>query len=163
MATAVLYVRRFSDKKSRNLAKSITKAIQNQFVETLKRASWMDDESRETSIETIRAINFIFGYPDELTNDTFINEYYNDLDLQKTDLFLDSVFRAQRFLKDQEIIKLSVPLNLEDWTNFVWIATGAGVDFSKYVYKHRFRMLTDFFSSPFWFLLSFTELPIYFV
>lgn len=97
---------------------NITKGIHNQFIETLNRATWMDIDSREASIEKAKAMIFDFGYPDELTNDTLINEYYTDLDFQETDSLLHIVLRIQRFSKNHEILKLQWPAKKYDWTDF---------------------------------------------
>lgn len=100
------------------MAYNVVKKISEQFIETLKRTSWMDVESREASIKKLNAIEFHLGAnPKALMNDTLIDECYKDVELQTTDSYLFSMFRIQRFLDDQEIKKLRKPVNESDWIN----------------------------------------------
>lgn len=115
IATAAIYVRRFFDGKSKQTAVDIAKNIHEQFIETLKQVPWMDEKSRASAIEKAKAMEFFIGYPDELLNDTLIDAYYKDLELQ-TDSLLHSMFRVRRFLADREIMKLGKPVIRNDWS-----------------------------------------------
>lgn len=108
----------------------------------LKQADWMDDDSRDDSIRKVKAMQLIFGYSDELKNDTLLNEYYKDLDILKTDSFLDSVLRAQRFIKNYQIAKLRMPAKIGDWTETL-MATNVGAHY--FLRENRFRMCLDFY------------------
>lgn len=142
VATSALYVRRFSDENPHDFAISVTKKIRNQFIEMLKQADWMDNDSRDDSIRKVKAMKLIFGYSDELANDTLLNEYYKDLDIQKKDLFLHSVLRAQRFIKNYQIAKLRMPAKVGDWTETL-MATNVGAHY--FSRENRFRMCLHFY------------------
>lgn len=114
IATAAIYVRRFFDGKSKQTAVDIARKIHEQFIETLKQVSWMDEKSRVAAIEKAKAMEFYIGYPDALLNDTLIDEYYDDLELQ-TGSLLHSMFRVKNFLTNREIMKLRKPVNKNDW------------------------------------------------
>lgn len=96
------------------MAKSVAKEIHEEFIETLKQVSWLDDESREAAIEKANAMKFHIGYPDALANDTILDEYHKELELQ-ADSFLQSALRATKFLADREISTLRKPVNKNDW------------------------------------------------
>lgn len=120
---------------------NITKEIHNQFIETLNRAAWMDIDSREASLEKAKAMKFLFGYSDELTNDTLINEYYKDLNFQETDSLFYIVLRIHRFSKNQEILKLRLPAKKYDWTDFEM----KEIRNQYYQNGNRLRMMIRFF------------------
>lgn len=129
VATSAFYIQRYSDDKSRDIAINITKNIHNQFIEMLKKTKWMDWVLRKEAIRKVKATKFIFGYSKELTNDTLLNEYYKDLDIQESDSFLDSVLRVQRFLKNHQLAQLGMPAKLNDWTKSAMMATSSGGEF----------------------------------
>lgn len=127
VAASAFYIRRFSNDQSRDYSINITKQIHNQFIEILELAGWVDTDSRDASIRKVKATKLIFGYSDELTNDTLLNEYYKHLDIRKTDSFLDSMLRVQRFIKNYQLAQLRMPAKLYDWTEKAWMATSVGV------------------------------------
>lgn len=110
-----MYIRRFFDEKTQNMAINIAKEIYDEYIETLKRTPWLDDESRNAAIRKSNAMKFHIGYSEELTNDTLIDAYYKDVEMQATDSYLYSMFRVLRFLREQEIVNLRTPLNQIDW------------------------------------------------
>lgn len=145
IATGALYVRRFSDKKAHDFSINVTMEIHNQFIETLKQAEWMDPYSRDASIRKAKAMKFIFGYPVELANETLINEYYKDLDFNKTDLFLHTVLRITKFQKNHEIAELQMPAKIDDWTNFAMATDDlADVGTLYFLRQNSLRMLFNF-------------------
>lgn len=108
------------------MATNITKEIHNQFIETLKQAEWMDIISREASIDKANAIKFIFGYSNELMNDTLINEYYKDWEFNKTDTYLHNMLRSQRSFENHKIAKLRIPVQMDNWSGFETMAARVG-------------------------------------
>lgn len=114
VATGAMYVRQFFNEKSRKMAISVAKEIHAEFIESLKRVPWLDDESREKAIEKANSMKFYIGYPDALMNDTILDEYYAELELQ-SDSFFYSMLNALKFLKLREINQLGKPVNKNDW------------------------------------------------
>ena len=53
--------------------------IRDEFVEMLNQLDWMDDKTRENALRKAHAIYSVVGYPDELKNDTLIDDYYNEV------------------------------------------------------------------------------------
>lgn len=138
IATAAIYVRRFFDGKSRETAVNIAMKIHEQFIETLKQVTWMDEKSRMSAIEKANAMKFQIGYPDELMNDSLIDEYYNDLELQ-TDSFFHSMLRIRKFLEDRKILKLRKPVKKNDWIEFSLFTTS--VNAAYYQQENSIRTL----------------------
>lgn len=114
VATGAMYVRQFFDEKSRKTAVKVAKEIHEEFIETLKRVPWLDEESRKAAIDKANAMKFHIGYPDALINDTILDAHYQNLEL-RPDSYLRSMLRAQKFLTDRQISHLHQPVNKNDW------------------------------------------------
>lgn len=123
------------------MAKSVAKEIHGEFIETLRRVSWLDDESRTAAIEKANAMKFHIGYPDALANDTILDEYYKDLELQ-TDSFLHSALHAQKFFNDREIDTLRKPVNKNDWIEHSLRLTSVDAFYS--VVENSIRTLVNY-------------------
>lgn len=92
----------------------MAKDIHKEFIKTLHRVSWMDDESRRAAIQKAEAMVFHIGYPNELNDNKKLEEYYRDLELEP-DSLIYSALRIKTFLWDRKINKLHTPVNKTDW------------------------------------------------
>lgn len=136
-----MYIRRFLNDETQNMAISIAKDIFDEYIEILKQTSWLDDKSRKASIRKANAMKFHIGHSEELTNDTLIDAYYKGVEMQATDLYLHSMFRIRRFLKEQEIVYLGTPVNQIEWIRHAsdWNIVNAGfhpIDNTIRMYTH---------------------------
>lgn len=50
IATEAMYVRRFFNEETQDMAISMAKDIFDEYIETLKQTPWLDDKSRNASI-----------------------------------------------------------------------------------------------------------------
>lgn len=140
LATGAMYVRQFFDEKSRKMAINVAKEIHEAFIETLKKVQWLDDESRTVAIEKANAMKFHIGYPDALMNDTILDEFYKDLELQP-DSFLHSMLYAQKFLTDRLIKLLYKPVDKNDWIEQSMRLTNVDAFYS--LFENSIRMLAN--------------------
>lgn len=92
----------------------MAKDIHKEFIKTLQRVSWMDDESKKAAIKKAEAMVFHIGYPNELDDDSKLEDYYKDLELEPDSLIL-STLRIKTFLFDRKIKKLHIAVNKTDW------------------------------------------------
>lgn len=99
-------------------AMQLAKAIQNQFIDTLRTISWMDDESRAEAIVKANRMVFHIAYPDELVDTNKLEEYYRDLELTSdspSDSLIHSLVLVRKFFEKRSIDKLRKPVNKVDW------------------------------------------------
>ena len=54
-------------------------AVKAGFIERLDKNSWLDDTTREASKEKVRAITKMVAFPDQLYNDTYLNNLYAEV------------------------------------------------------------------------------------
>lgn len=82
----------------------------------------MDEETRAAAIEKAQSMTSHIAYPDELTDNNKLEEYYSGLELEPNTL-LKNVLRI-RIFKDNHIIhKLRKPVNKTDWETHTMPAT----------------------------------------
>lgn len=92
----------------------MAKNIKSESIELLKRASWMDEVTRAKAIEKANAMDFNVAYPDELTDDAKLEEYYRKLELQP-DSLLHSALNVQKFQRDKVISDFRKSVVKNDW------------------------------------------------
>lgn len=114
MSMAATYIRKYFNQESKDEAILLAKNIQNEFIEMLEKSSWMDEHTREKAIEKANTMTLNIGYPDEMTDDHRVEEYFRELELQPNSL-LQSVLRVRQFQKNQKIHELRSSIVKNDW------------------------------------------------
>ena len=80
-----------------SLVLQIMNHIQESFVEKLTTSSWMDEETRLRAINKTRKITAHVGYPDELLNDTILNDYYNVASVSHNWTYFKNILNLRKF------------------------------------------------------------------
>lgn len=114
ISTAATYIRKYFNKESKDAAILLASSIHKELIRMLKNTPWMDEKTRSAAIEKANAIGFNIAYPDELTDDNKLEEYYRELQLQP-DSLLHSVLRVRNFLKNKKIQDFRAPIVKNDW------------------------------------------------
>lgn len=109
-----LYVRHYFDNNVRDRAVKMVEDIRGAFIEMLHDVPWMDDETKQKAISKAQALTTHIGYPDELTNDTLIEELYKDLEITQ-DEYLMNAIRLNHFKTDFAFRQLHNPINKTHW------------------------------------------------
>ena len=53
--------------------------IQDEFDDILHKTEWMDSDTKKNAYKKSRMMKAIVGYPEELANDTLVQEHYRDV------------------------------------------------------------------------------------
>lgn len=114
ISTSAIYIRKFFNKESKDEATRLAKTIHKYFVNELKKVPWMDERTREKAVEKANAMGLNIGYPDEITNEKILEEYYRGLKLEPNSL-LHNVLRIRKFSKDKKIHEFRQPIPKNDW------------------------------------------------
>lgn len=114
IAVSAIYVRKFFNEESRQMAVKVAKLIHEEFLQTLNRVPWMDEATRISAILKANDMYFHIGYPDELLDDKKLDEHYKNLELQ-SDSLLYSAINIQKLNKDRKVSLLRIPVNKTDW------------------------------------------------
>lgn len=114
ISTAATYIRKYFNRESKDAAILLTTHIHKEFIKMLKNTPWMDEGTRDAAIEKANAIVFNVAYPDELTDDKKLEEYYRELELQPDSLF-HSILHVNNFIKNKKIQEFRAPIVKNDW------------------------------------------------
>uniref|UniRef100_A0A6G1S6H5 Membrane metallo-endopeptidase-like 1 n=1 Tax=Aceria tosichella TaxID=561515 RepID=A0A6G1S6H5_9ACAR len=113
---SALYAKNYFQLDSRQRAIEMVDYIKDELTTILKEVDWMDEETRRAAIEKADAIYTQVGYPDELLNDTIIEQFYSGLKLERTNYF-NNVLHIQKLSFDKLLERLREPNIQYDWRN----------------------------------------------
>lgn len=109
-----LYVRKFFNEKSKHHAIEIVENIRSSFIEMIKKVTWMDDATKNAAVTKANALVAHIAYPEELVNDTKLEEYYKTLEMEE-DQYLLNALRLNQFKTAHIIKELFEPVDKDDW------------------------------------------------
>ncbi|KAJ6649466.1 Neprilysin-2 [Pseudolycoriella hygida] len=115
IAVGAQYVRKYFNESSKGAVLDMLADIRAEFLDILQNVNWMDDETRRIALEKARTTTYLIGYPDELLNETKIEEYFRNLEIQ-SDNFLANHLRLDTFEKDVLFGHLISVTDKVDWT-----------------------------------------------
>lgn len=109
-----LYVRKFFNDKSKQHAIEIVENIRGSFIDMLQKVDWMDQRTKNAAIAKANSLIAHIAYPEELMNDTKLEEYYKDLEMDD-DQYLLNALRLNQFKTRQIIEELNRPVDKNEW------------------------------------------------
>lgn len=115
-------MRKYFNEESKKAAVDLVNSIREEYVNILKEVSWMDEVTRQAAIEKAKSMTSHIAYPDELTDNNKLEEYYDGLELEP-DTLLQNVLRIRIFKDNHLIKKLRQPVNKTDWETHTMPAT----------------------------------------
>lgn len=114
LAPGAMYVRKYFQKDSKKEALDMVTNIRDEFKETLSKVEWMDKKTREEALKKLKAMDTLIGYPDELMDDSKLEEWYKGLNITDS-TFLENILEIQKYSTDFEFGRLREPFNKTDW------------------------------------------------
>lgn len=115
VSVAANYVRKHFDMKSKESVKIIVEMIHLEFLKTLQKVMWLDDQVKAAAMSKAIAMNFDIGFPDELIDDNKLNEYYDGLELHPNSV-LENIMRVNQFLGKRKKRRLHKPIDRREWS-----------------------------------------------
>lgn len=113
-ASGSLYVRKYFKQNSKVAALEMVNSIKEEFESILKTVPWMDDKTRAAALCKVKTMVTHIGYPDELTDNSKLLEFYKDVKVDE-DKYLESILGINIFGTDRAFKKLREPVNKTDW------------------------------------------------
>uniref|UniRef100_A0A7G3AIY0 Putative m13 family peptidase n=1 Tax=Lutzomyia longipalpis TaxID=7200 RepID=A0A7G3AIY0_LUTLO len=114
ISVGALYVRKHFKEDAKRTALEMVNGIRSEFQKILTTVPWMDDKTRKAAIAKAQAMTTHIGYPDEIMNNSKLEEYYKDLTVDP-ERYLESVLAMNVFGTDYAFNKLRQPVNKTDW------------------------------------------------
>jgi neprilysin len=114
IATSALYVKHFFKKESKDIAIELVNRIRKEFEITLKNTDWMDEQTRMAALKKAENMVAHIGYPDELTDEKKLIQFYEILELDENKFF-DSVINISLHEYEKVLVKFRQPINKTSW------------------------------------------------
>ncbi|KZC07350.1 Membrane metallo-endopeptidase-like 1 [Dufourea novaeangliae] len=114
ISVGALYVRKYFKEDAKKNAVEMVADIRTEFTKILKKVDWMDDETRKSALDKAASMSSHIAYPDELLDDTKLEEFYQNLELT-TDNYLEGILNLTLFGVEYSFGKLRKPVNKTDW------------------------------------------------
>ncbi|KAB0797757.1 hypothetical protein PPYR_08750 [Photinus pyralis] len=114
IATGALYVRKHFNEDAKKDAMEMVSDIRKVFLNIVKRADWMDVDTKKYALEKAEAMSSYIAYPDEFLSDETLEDFYKELHLA-SDNFLKIRLSTKRFDYESVAKRLVLPVNQTDW------------------------------------------------
>lgn len=121
VSTSALYVKHFFKESSKYEALDLVKAIQHEFENTLRTTEWMDEATREEALMKAKTMGRHIGYPNELTNDLKLTDYYKDLKINEKS-YLEAILNISKFEAKRTMKNFRKPVNKTNWEDHAHVA-----------------------------------------
>lgn len=122
MSVSSLYVKNHFDEESKKQANILVDYLMKEFINILENSDWMDATTKKKAIEKAGAFKKWIGYPDQLLNDTLVNQYYEKLNIDPNEYY-KNVIGYNKFVTDKSYSKLREPNDKNDWKKHSFAAT----------------------------------------
>ncbi|XP_061729220.1 neprilysin-2-like [Cydia pomonella] len=86
------------------------------------RIDWMDEKTRKSALEKVAAITSHIGYPDELLDDSKLEEFYEKLKLDENSSYLENILDVNLFNKEYLFSQLRKQVNKTHWVSYADVA-----------------------------------------
>lgn len=120
VVTGALYVREYFNKETKENVGNLVKNVHTQLIKMIDNASWLDNETQKNALDKAKAISRQIAYPDELLNDSIINDYEQKKLEAIGDDFITSLLSIILSSNKQEWSKLKQ--KVEDKNNWEFFA-----------------------------------------
>lgn len=114
ISVGALYVKKHFEESSKAAALEIVDGIRDEFEKILHTVEWMDEKTRKSALEKLNKMATYIGYPDEIKNNTLLEEYYDGLEIDP-EHYLESYLALNVFTTKQSYEKLREPVNKTEW------------------------------------------------
>lgn len=111
----------------------------------LHKVEWMDEKTKNAAIEKAKALISHIAYPQELTNNTYLEEFYGSLEMKDDEYFLNAL-RLNKFKTERALRELYEPVDKMSWlthatpamTNAFYSALENSIQFPAGILQGRF-------------------------
>ncbi|CAF2909193.1 unnamed protein product, partial [Rotaria sp. Silwood2] len=114
-ALSKIYIKQYFDENARNQSLEMINNIRTAFLDMLKNSSWMDETSKNKSIEKALVIDEKIGYPDFLGNNdtTELEKMYQDYAFN--DSYIYNVLKLLKIKSNENHRMLREPVDRKAW------------------------------------------------
>nr|KAI8736327.1 neprilysin-like [Biomphalaria glabrata] len=114
LAVGRMFIENNFDPDSKIIGLDMIKELQVAFDELLEDLDWMDDPTKVVAKEKNSYIAPKIGYPEEIKNDTYIEELYSKLEFDEN--FFENILIVERESYYENLRELRKPIDKEKWS-----------------------------------------------
>ena len=96
--------------------------IRAAFNTMLDKVDWMDDITRDKAKKKLENIDQFVAYPDELLEESILEEFYSSLDSMSSSTYLKNDLKVNRFSTTRALKQLRVKIDTRHWTEHSKVA-----------------------------------------
>uniref|UniRef100_A0A7E4V683 Neprilysin n=1 Tax=Panagrellus redivivus TaxID=6233 RepID=A0A7E4V683_PANRE len=119
-----MYFEKYFQRDATHKVTEMVKLIKEELRETLKNASWLDDQTRANAILKVDKMAYSVGYPENLFNDTYVDENWNIPPSPSSENFYQLVARMERKFISLSLLKLNRQPATTSWNYPILFANG---------------------------------------
>lgn len=109
-----MYSERYFNEQSKQAVIDLLEDVRQAFIDILRTVPWMDDKTRDIAIKKAKSITAQIGYQKELLENSYLDEYYKNLEMESDNLLLNYL-RLEKFNNDNSFGSLRQPLKKANW------------------------------------------------
>jgi neprilysin len=142
-ASGRLYIQRHFDSESKKQASEMIENIRLQFKQNVQRLDWMDEKSKEAVLTKADSIDPKIGYPNWILNNTALDEYYANYDLNEM-TYLENIVRISEANLNEKLDDLRKENDVGRWVsgpgvvNAYYSPTQNSITFPAGILQHPF-------------------------
>ncbi|BFZ23132.1 hypothetical protein BsWGS_26171 [Bradybaena similaris] len=114
LAVGRMFIKDNFDTDARTIAVEMIRGLQDAFNKLLDDLDWMDDDTKKVAREKNEHISAKIGYPEEITNDTYLENYYTNFTYNK-EQFFENMLAAGRENFHKNMRRLRQPVDKTKW------------------------------------------------
>lgn len=113
VAVSSLYIKHYFDFDTKQSVEEIMDFVREGFIKIINEADWLKAEDKHELVDKARAIESTIGFPNELLNDTLIEEMYSGLNI--SDNYYTNMQRIKIWSTDSSYDSFKKTLTKIDW------------------------------------------------
>ncbi|CAL1546867.1 unnamed protein product, partial [Lymnaea stagnalis] len=114
LAVGRMFIKDNFDEETRNIIDMMITGIKASFNSLVDDLDWLDAETKALAKDKNEGITSKIGYPKELLNDTYLEDFYSNLTYNKDEYF-ENVLKNNRIHFIQSMRHLRQPIDKEQW------------------------------------------------
>uniref|UniRef100_T1IPN2 Membrane metallo-endopeptidase-like 1 n=1 Tax=Strigamia maritima TaxID=126957 RepID=T1IPN2_STRMM len=106
VASSAIFVKFVLDPQSKPMATDIANNVRDVLTRSIQNIKWMDSGTLKSAMGKLKTMSLLIGYPEELLNDTLINDFYTQLSISN-ETFYKNILHAKKFEVDFQLSTLT--------------------------------------------------------
>lgn len=129
LATSAMYIRRHSSAEVKRFVTEIVLDIRREMHRMMEELDWMDAATRSAAVAKVDEMSFNVAFPNELLNDTALDEQFEGVEIQEDDL-LGNVLTLLRVDRAQNTGQFHQKVKKQDWTGISGVSDAVNAFYS---------------------------------